>query len=45
MKRRAEINGGGWLRMWNEGVGDVIRRRQAWLERHGATIEAALTAA
>jgi len=27
-----------------EGVGDVIKRREAWLERHGATLTAALTA-
>jgi len=28
MKQRAEMDGGGWLRMWNEGVGDNIRRAQ-----------------
>lgn len=44
MKRRAEQDGGGWLRMWNEGVGDVIQRRQRWLDRTGASIHAALTA-
>ncbi len=26
----AENLGGGWARMWDEGVGDVIRRRVAW---------------
>jgi hypothetical protein len=31
MKERAETLGGGWERMWNEGVGDVILRRRAWL--------------
>lgn len=45
MKLRAERDGGGWLRMWEEGVGDVIRRRLAWLDRNGPALEAALTAA
>ncbi len=31
MKANAEQLGGGWARMWDEGVGDAIRRRQAWL--------------
>jgi hypothetical protein len=44
MKQHAEIDGGGWRRMWDEGVGDVIKRREAWLDRHGATLTAALTA-
>ena len=44
MKRRAEAQGGGWQRMWDEGAGDVIRRREAWLDRHAATLAAALTA-
>jgi hypothetical protein len=44
MKQRAEVDGGGWLRMWNEGVGETIKRREAWLDRNGAAIEAALTA-
>ncbi|MFF3254836.1 phosphotransferase [Actinacidiphila glaucinigra] len=44
MKRMAETEGGGWARMWQEGVGDQIKRREAWLERHGSSIEAALTA-
>jgi hypothetical protein len=43
MKRRAETDGGGWLRMWNEGVGDVIERREAWLDRNAALLDAALT--
>jgi hypothetical protein len=45
MKQRAETQGGGWQRMWDEGVGDVIKRRGVWLDRHGATLTAALTAA
>jgi aminoglycoside phosphotransferase (APT) family kinase protein len=44
MKHRAETKGGGWQRMWDEGVGDVIKRREAWLDRNAATLTAALTA-
>ena len=44
MKQRAETLGGGWQRMWDEGVGDVIKRRETWLDRHAATLTAALTA-
>ncbi|HUN38059.1 MAG TPA: phosphotransferase [Trebonia sp.] len=44
MKERAQTLGGGWQRMWDEGVGDVIKRREAWLDRHAATLTAALTA-
>jgi len=44
MKQRAETQGGGWQRMWDEGVGDAIKRREAWLGRHAATLTAALTA-
>ncbi|HWG25276.1 hypothetical protein [Actinospica sp.] len=44
MKYRAETDGGGWRRMWDEGVGEIIKRREAWLERNGAEIEAALKA-
>ncbi len=44
MKHHAETRGGGWQRMWDEGVGDVIKRREAWLDRHAAILTAALTA-
>jgi hypothetical protein len=44
MRNRAQAQGGGWRRMWDEGVGDVIKRREAWLHRHAATLTAALTA-
>jgi hypothetical protein len=44
MKHRAETLGGGWQRMWDEGVGDEIKRREAWLDRHAAMLTAALTA-
>jgi hypothetical protein len=43
MKERAETHGGGWRRMWDDGVGDKIRRRQAWLRANAAEITAALT--
>jgi hypothetical protein len=45
MKQIAEAQGGGWARMWQEGIGDQIKRREAWLERNGAAIETVLTAA
>ncbi|MBO3750928.1 phosphotransferase [Streptosporangiaceae bacterium NEAU-GS5] len=32
MRARAEADGGGWARMWAEGVGDRIRRAAAWLD-------------
>jgi aminoglycoside phosphotransferase (APT) family kinase protein len=44
MKDRAQTHGGGWQRMWDEGVGDVIKRRGAWLDQHGPALTAALTA-
>ncbi|MGN9845318.1 aminoglycoside phosphotransferase family protein [Nonomuraea sp. H19] len=44
MKQIAEEQGGGWARMWDEGVGDQIKRREAWLDRNGPAIDAALTA-
>ena len=44
MKARAQALGGGWQRMWDEGVGDVIKRREAWLDRNAAALTAALTA-
>ena len=45
MKWHAEHDGGGWQRMWDEGVGDVIKRREAWLGQNAARLEAALTEA
>lgn len=44
MKQNAEERGGGWARMWAEGIGEVIKRREAWLEHNGAAIDAALNA-
>ncbi len=34
MRAAAQTLGGGWARMWREGVGDAIRRREAWLRNH-----------
>ncbi|MGW0801605.1 aminoglycoside phosphotransferase family protein [Nonomuraea sp. NPDC002799] len=45
MKQLAEERGGGWARLWEQGIGDEIKRREAWLDRDGAAIDAALTAA
>jgi hypothetical protein len=42
MKYRAETLGGGWQRMWSEGVGDTIRHRQAWLDENADRITTAL---
>jgi aminoglycoside phosphotransferase (APT) family kinase protein len=42
MREAAELRGGGWARMWAEGVGDVIRRREAWLLRHRDELNHAL---
>lgn len=44
MKYRAEHEGGGWARMWSEGVGDIIRRGELWLKENRATLESALLA-
>ncbi|ACQ81017.1 aminoglycoside phosphotransferase [Beutenbergia cavernae DSM 12333] len=30
MRHAAQTRGGGWQRMWDDGVGDVIRRNDAW---------------
>jgi aminoglycoside phosphotransferase len=42
MEWAAENLGGGWARMWSEGVGDVIRRRVAWFAEVRAELAAAL---
>lgn len=43
MKQRAELLGGGWQRMWDEGAGDLIKRRLAWLQRNADTLRSALS--
>jgi hypothetical protein len=42
MKHRAETQGGGWARMWDEGVGDLIQRRREWLLGNETRIQNAL---
>lgn len=42
MQAAAEHLGGGWARMWEHGVGDLISRRQAWLLEAREDLEAAL---
>jgi Phosphotransferase enzyme family len=42
MRASAEQLGGGWARMWADGVGDAIRRRQAWLAAARPDLLAAL---
>jgi hypothetical protein len=42
MQAAAEQLGGGWARMWREGVGDLIRRREAWLHMRREEFTAAL---
>ena len=44
MKERAETLGGGWARMWDEGVGDLILRRRAWLLANEARLVEVLLA-
>ena len=44
MKYRAETLGGGWQRMWSEGVGDKIRNRTTWLETNADTLTSTLLA-
>jgi len=38
MRAHATNLGGGWARMWDEGVGDVIRREEQWLLDHGEAL-------
>jgi Ser/Thr protein kinase RdoA (MazF antagonist) len=42
MRANAEQRGGGWTRMWDEGAGDRILRRRAWLLEQRADLEDAL---
>ena len=44
MRWRAEHLGGGWQRMWDAGVGDRIRRREAWLREQEPVLRRALIA-
>ena len=42
MRAAADQLGGGWARMWNEGVGDAILRRRSWLAESRGELLAAL---
>ncbi|MEO7587396.1 MAG: phosphotransferase [Arachnia sp.] len=42
MLHRAEELGGGWARMWDEGVGEQIRRREEWLVSEQRSLRGAL---
>ena len=44
MRHNAAALGGGWARMWQDGVGGQINRRRAWLEANAQPLVAALTA-
>lgn len=44
MRDRARTRGGGWARMWDEGIGDRIRRREQWLRANEALLHEALIA-
>ena len=43
MRHNAAALGGGWARMWQDGVGGLINRRRAWLEANAGPLVAALT--
>jgi aminoglycoside phosphotransferase len=42
MEHNARTLGGGWKRMWDDGVGGVIERRALWLEAQSGRLVAAL---
>jgi Ser/Thr protein kinase RdoA (MazF antagonist) len=42
MRANAERRGGGWARMWAEGVGDAIERRRWWFEAERDRLTAAV---
>jgi len=42
MRANAEHRGGGWARMWSEGVGDRILRRREWLLENQVILDRAL---
>lgn len=44
MRARAAL-GGGWARMWAEGVGDTIQRRRAWFAAERPALAAAIASA
>ena len=42
MEHNAKVLGGGWARMWDGGVGGMIRRRGVWLEANAGRLVDAL---
>ena len=42
MNERADTHGGGWARMWADGVGDQIVRRADWLEENAPVLSRAV---
>jgi Ser/Thr protein kinase RdoA (MazF antagonist) len=42
MRAAADQLGGGWARMWSDGAGEAIARREEWLTIHGPALHAAL---
>lgn len=42
MRERAQVLGGGWARMWQDGVGNSILRAQDWLDREWDDLDAHL---
>lgn len=44
MRHRALTEGGGWRRLWDDGIGDSIRRRGAWLDAAAGDLDRALLA-
>lgn len=43
MRDRARTHGGGWARMWADGIGDRIRRRESWLRENASELHDAVT--
>lgn len=43
MRANATQIGGGWARMWAEGVGELILRRRAWMLEEAPRLNAAIT--
>lgn len=42
MRHHARHRGGGWARMWDEGVGEIIERRCAWFAAERPALAAAI---
>lgn len=44
MKWRSEALGGGWRRMWEDGIGDRILRRKEWMSDNQSKLSASIAA-